>query len=226
MKQNSQNLNQKNGFPWQAFLLGILSFIVSVLGNQLLQPHLSWSGIVILITLTLGGVLIGVCINHWPKKRWLWIIAVVYIICIALFIILYANFRCPNQSYTHASTLINLIHAESQAVKEKNIKKIEKIFDKNAIIHDKTKQRIWKDPIARYQALFSNATFLEASHYEIDIFSITGSSGNGTSGSRGVYYRNTDKSVKISYKNPPGTDEWQFGLNSSGCWVVTRFSFR
>lgn len=131
---------------------------------------------------------------------------------------------CPYQAGTDEDTIVRLIQAESEAVNNEDISIIQAIFAKDALIRDEASGEEWHDPTARYATLFANVDFTNASHFEIQPVG-AGTTANAawfTSGSRGSY---AGVGFSESYDNPPGSDHWTFGKNSSGCWVITNFTF-
>lgn len=134
--------------------------------------------------------------------------------------------RCPYQAETSGKTIINLIHTESEAVKKGNISIIKQIFARDAIIRNRSTGEQWTNPLTRYEVLFENAVFIDAEHFQIEEQGVTETIAHFTSGSRGKYYRKDNPSNIMTYDNPSPSDEWTFGKNSRGCWVITSFTFR
>lgn len=134
--------------------------------------------------------------------------------------------KCRYQAATPTAAIINLIHAEGEAAKRKDISIIQHIFAANAVIYDKTNGKGWNNPITRYEILFDNYTFMNAIHFDIQEVITAENVARYTSASRGRFFRNVDPENILIYETPPGSDEWEFGKNSCGCWVITNFTFR
>lgn len=208
------------------FLLGVLGHILAVFiekGSLCNVPTPFW--IFIILLLTIVGIVAGVWLQIPGKKLWP-AIAAVFIIIVVLILIIILGRHCPYQGETPAKTIINLIHAESEAVKKGDISIIKNIFAPDAIIRNSSTREQWTDPLTRYQVLFTNNTFIEAVHFQIEEQGITETTAHFTSGSRGKYYKKDNASSIMTYDNPSPSDEWTFGKNSCGCWVITSFTFR
>jgi hypothetical protein len=133
---------------------------------------------------------------------------------------------CPYQADNDKDTIRRLVHAESEAVKRKDISIIKAIFAEHAIIQDgANSEQKWNDPVVRYETLFAETTFTEAIHFEAQPVGdgITVTIAWFTSGSKGEYV--TGDGHSGSYDNPACSDHWTFEKNRSGCWVITRFTF-
>jgi len=132
---------------------------------------------------------------------------------------------CRYQADSDEDTIVQLIQAESEAVNNEAISIIQAIFAEDAIIRDGASGEEWNDPITRYTTFFANVDFTNAIHFEIQPTGagITANAAWFTSGSSGEYV--TKDGFSGSYNNPPSSDHWTFGKNSSGCWVITEFTF-
>jgi hypothetical protein len=135
--------------------------------------------------------------------------------------------RPPNCTYPYGSTddaaLRWLIRNEGVAVQERSIGLIREIFDAGAYIEDVAAQREWDDPIARYEALFRLSRYPLASHSDYEQVEIADRTARYRSASAGLLL-DADSNAHY-YSNPPGSDEWVFGRNGRGCWVITTFRF-
>jgi LysM repeat protein len=139
---------------------------------------------------------------------------------------------CPYQADTDRATIEQLIHAEAEAANKGDISIIQAIFAEGAtIIQGDTGDR-WDNPSKRYEPLFAKQEFTEAIHFDLQPVGITETTAYYTSGSKGQY-RPRAGGEWMSYFNLPrseppppyGSDQWVFGKNSAGCWVITEFRF-
>ena len=134
---------------------------------------------------------------------------------------------CSFQRATDAATIIRIIQAEAEAVNvegEQGIAIIRCIFDEQAYIRDEASGEEWHDPVARYEALFANADYVDAENVEIQPAGagITGDVAWFTSESQGMVVVNGEP---VPYSRSPHECHWTLRKDSSGCWAITRFVF-
>ena len=133
----------------------------------------------------------------------------------------------PYQRATDAATIIRMIQAEAEAVNvegEEGISIIRCIFDERAHIRDEASGEEWYDPVARYEALFANADYVDAENVEIQPAGagIMGDAAWFTSESQGTAVVD---GVPVPYFRTPHECHWTLRKDESGYWVITSFVF-
>jgi hypothetical protein len=211
----------------------LLGFLLGILGN-LIAAYIErvslcnavtsfWIGFV--IALTLIGLAAGIWIQIPMKIIWPVNIMIAIILTGLVSYSIWSK-DCPYQADNDAKTLIDLIHAEAEAVKQRDSSIIKRIFARDAIIQNTRTGEKWSNPITHYEVLFDNSVFIQAEHFNINDGGITETTAHFTSGSRGKFYNKNNPDSIITYNNPNPSDEWTFGKDICGCWVITNFSFR
>ena len=131
---------------------------------------------------------------------------------------------CPFAGSTNQETLVNLINAEGDAMKEKSIGSIFLAFARSAEILDGATKEKWDDAIARYLQRFPNEKHNRIEHYGYR-FNISDQQATVTDQSRGEFVWLPTGDV-FSYDDPSSFDNWTFVKDRNGCWVISQFKFR
>lgn len=129
-----------------------------------------------------------------------------------------------------------LIRAEGTAVVNEDIGTIFLVFARDAVIVnvadvDATGQsKTWTDAIQRYQEKFEYERHFRVDHGHFALHTESTSQAFATTSSSGEWMWEQDLSAVPSptplfYETPPNADEWTFGKDVNGCWVITRFEF-
>ncbi|MCB9420127.1 MAG: hypothetical protein H6667_09995 [Ardenticatenaceae bacterium] len=147
----------------------------------------------------------------------------------AAWLIAQTGIFCPYHAATDYETIVLMIKAESQAVKEGNLAIIEEIFAADAYIKQTEKGSgqvtEWFDPLAHYSALFENTMFLTATHTDIS-GTVNGRYARFTSGGQGSYTKNgAYGEYDNKAGNPDEAELWTLQKNLCGCWQITEFEF-
>jgi hypothetical protein len=141
---------------------------------------------------------------------------------------------CPYQGVTDDDTIRALIMAEAVAVRNKNMKIINDIFDHDAIFYDYTADpaKIWPGVDARYaKDLFIWVNFKDAEHFDVRPAGsgILGDVATYTSGSQITYQVNggawVEQTNGSSKTTQYGSEHWILKRNENGCWVITQMEF-
>jgi hypothetical protein len=165
------------------------------------------------------------------SKQWMaGAIGFILLIVIAAAVWLIQSGRfCPYHAATDYESIVQIIKAESLAVKEGNLAVIEEIFAADAYIKQTEKESgqvfEWFDPLAHYSALFENTTFLTAVHTDIS-GTVNGRYARFTSGGQGSYTQNGEYGKYDNQAGNPNEEEvWTLQKNLCGCWQITEFEF-
>lgn len=131
---------------------------------------------------------------------------------------------CLCQGKTDDESIRCVIMTEARAANENNLGLIPKIFNDNAVIlRGSDPQQTWTGPLTYYQPAFSQLSFKEASHTDIELLAVRDQTAYYVSGSSGKY---TSKDGQTGqYNNPKPSEHWTLSKNSSGCWMINRFEF-
>jgi ketosteroid isomerase-like protein len=131
---------------------------------------------------------------------------------------------CVCRRSTDEESLKCLITAESEAANRSDLNLIARIFASDAIVvKGNVSPPVEVSARAYYQEAFAKTDYISARHFDETIISVGARLAYATSGSAG-YFTNPDGS-SVPYTNPPPSDQWTFGKNALGCWVITRFAF-
>ncbi len=138
--------------------------------------------------------------------------------------------ECPFAATTDEETLRGLIDAEGRAVIEEDLGIICLVFARGATIVNVAENRAFTDPIQRYQEKFANEKHFRVDHGHFTLQSISASRAFATTSSSGQWMWKKDLTARPSptpfaYDLPPNADEWTFGKDINGCWVITRLEF-
>jgi hypothetical protein len=156
------------------------------------------------------------------------LVVIVVIVSIGVALSLPKKPSCPYpyQADINDDTMRRLIQAESDATLNEDMSIIRAIFAEDAPIRDVAGNKLWPNPIDRYEKdLFVNTNFISLSHANFQSKGIATDRNIAwaTTASQGSFV--TPGGNPYSFNNPPGSDHWTFGQNSSGCWVITELSF-
>ena len=156
---------------------------------------------------------------------------VVMVVIAGVFWAITSGQTCPYHAEDDYATIVQIIHAESQAVNDGNLEIIKDIFAPDAyikqteIVEDATRIQEWSDPLSRYSTLFENTKFSGALHTDIE-GSVTGAYARFTSGSQGSYVTGDYHGEYDNQAGNPDEEEfWTFEKNVYGCWQITKFEF-
>jgi hypothetical protein len=120
-------------------------------------------------------------------------------------------------------TILAVIDAEVDAVKQKNLDIIRTVFFSDAVIKDAAASVGSTEPIRRYSELFAMYTYLEANHIAVVPKQITPDDAWLIGGSHGVIRLPTGE--LFEYSNRQGADHWTLHRDATGCWRIKEFVF-
>ncbi len=118
-----------------------------------------------------------------------------------------------------------LIQAESQALADKDLQAVGRIFAPGAFIADGAKKEYWLDPIARYRKYFNEIRSGAVTRTAITAVSPGIQANNAWYTSGNLTHLVMPDGKAADYPNSSGSDHWEFTRDTSGCWLIRALVF-